>query len=944
MYLGSSVPHITKDGLQGIQEPLRELYPDSATLLSGNAGIDSWLSVWSNGILIENVDENGREVKRFFKIDALHYCAAVKFVSSTPSQQPLNGQNSLRFLPLDSPQARAQPIDMNPPIFASILRRTTGIKVLECHAFICKREAAANALVRCCFHAYADTMYAKQIGADVNNFANDINNNKSIRTPSETSTIKQPQMGDNQPMARRSKSFAALNESDDMAQIDAWQAREGQFNRVNGHIEQQQSMTSQSSRQKSMNEGYATNCDNNNLEIYQPNNELLRKQQKLSKSMHHINESQQQLYAAVNYKKSIMKDQMNDYDQTSASCINIPNGRWPYQDQQVPQAQPFYNPYASRVPSYPPQNLIDAANSGGTLKSIKSMAANSLASTLLRSKKNAKAMSMAQLNQDRIISFHQPHSNLATTMGGPMIMPPIPPMFLPNLPAHLMNGSQTMKVPSSRPMMPLVGPPMNFEAMTPKEMKKLLKKSAKYGIDPSEFGDNGLPILPLLPSPPQMLQSSNPQSKTGTMISQSMLSDIYNADMTDVASLHGLPPSSQRGSLMSMDPFDPNNQPVKPILVKPNPEFLKSKAGKKWIKQQKEFKKLLPPHLEGLPIIFGPPPIDALEPATLPNHNIPPPPPNFIPSMASQPGLPVMDSSGYYNPHPFYGQNGRASAASTLLRYSPQGKMLYENSNGINTEVDYSNRGNIMYGNGMMVHQPQTSMIHRQRDYISDNSSMVYGNNECGPDSHQRPYHIDNFKQSRLGRGDHMIEQSIISLGDENDYDDEEIEEGHTEYYRENKNHDQESESQSKIAKMSAGNSRVSGHITNNDGNYNRAQQIYDRNSIQHSNVTDDQSSLSSGIYKRGHINERAFSYSIRQEHKNGVSNSEYVNKNGSTAENDDFNLNHENQQHSNIYQNKSGNYYSNNNQSVPVNELTARLENQLSMKSFANSKSKSHM
>lgn len=43
------------------------------------------------------------------------------------------------------------------------MRRTTGIKVLECHAFICKREVAANALVRCCFHAYADSSYAKQV-------------------------------------------------------------------------------------------------------------------------------------------------------------------------------------------------------------------------------------------------------------------------------------------------------------------------------------------------------------------------------------------------------------------------------------------------------------------------------------------------------------------------------------------------------------------------------------------------------------------------------------------------------------------------------------------------------------------------------------------------------------------------------------------------------------
>ncbi|XP_053208373.1 uncharacterized protein LOC128392380 [Panonychus citri] len=239
MYLGSSVPHATKDGLQGIQEPLRDLYPESGLVDYGSAGIDSWISVWSNGILIENVDDSGREMKRFFPIESLHYCAAVRYVvipsisgqnnstnmstsgsgnnnttsspngvsvtsNSTQQQQqqqqhssgsssvlnPTSGHQSngtngvnhvnnspttltngdgdksydkvAKFLPLDSPFLRGAD-NGHPPLFACILRRTTGIKVLECHAFICKREPAANALVRCCFHAYADSMYAKQI-------------------------------------------------------------------------------------------------------------------------------------------------------------------------------------------------------------------------------------------------------------------------------------------------------------------------------------------------------------------------------------------------------------------------------------------------------------------------------------------------------------------------------------------------------------------------------------------------------------------------------------------------------------------------------------------------------------------------------------------------------------------------------------------------------------
>ncbi|XP_057651920.1 uncharacterized protein LOC130891295 [Diorhabda carinulata] len=158
LYLGSSVPQQTKDGLQGIQEPLQELYPDQGA--TGAKGIDSWLSVWSNGILLENVDENHKKITRFFPIESLHYCAAVRYVL-VPEKNTLHSPNP-RFLPLDSPFART-PNPTHPPLFAAILRRTTGIKVLECHAFICKREVAANALVRCCFHAYADSSYAKQV-------------------------------------------------------------------------------------------------------------------------------------------------------------------------------------------------------------------------------------------------------------------------------------------------------------------------------------------------------------------------------------------------------------------------------------------------------------------------------------------------------------------------------------------------------------------------------------------------------------------------------------------------------------------------------------------------------------------------------------------------------------------------------------------------------------
>ena len=150
LYLGSAVPHLSKEGLQGIQEPLRELYPECGVPGVGSVGpngttngstsggsngangcgIDSLISVWSNGILVENCDDYGREVRRFFPIESLHYCAAVRYFNlpDEPNNNSNGGRTTSKFLPLDSPFLRH--INSNhPPLFACILRRTTGIKV-----------------------------------------------------------------------------------------------------------------------------------------------------------------------------------------------------------------------------------------------------------------------------------------------------------------------------------------------------------------------------------------------------------------------------------------------------------------------------------------------------------------------------------------------------------------------------------------------------------------------------------------------------------------------------------------------------------------------------------------------------------------------------------------------------------------------------------------------
>uniref|UniRef100_A0A1I7Z1Q8 PID domain-containing protein n=1 Tax=Steinernema glaseri TaxID=37863 RepID=A0A1I7Z1Q8_9BILA len=155
LYIGSSVPTITKDGLQGIQQPLLDRYPVNEN--TETKGIDSWLSVYSNGLLIEYVEGEKKTETAFFPISSLHYCAAVRYADVRGYAVEGGG---VRFLPLDSPFAQ-MPDSNHPPIFAAIFRRTHGVKVLECHAFICTNEKAANALVRCCFFAYTDSMMLK---------------------------------------------------------------------------------------------------------------------------------------------------------------------------------------------------------------------------------------------------------------------------------------------------------------------------------------------------------------------------------------------------------------------------------------------------------------------------------------------------------------------------------------------------------------------------------------------------------------------------------------------------------------------------------------------------------------------------------------------------------------------------------------------------------------
>ena len=142
LYLGSSVPLDTVDGMDALQTPLRQRYVCSEELGDVN-GIDSWLKTYSTGVMLTPVADATSSI--WFPIQHLKMCAAVKCLESIVKSNPP------RFVAVDSNEASST---KHPPLFACVMRRTTGVKVLECHVFLCKSDRSALELVRSCVCAH----------------------------------------------------------------------------------------------------------------------------------------------------------------------------------------------------------------------------------------------------------------------------------------------------------------------------------------------------------------------------------------------------------------------------------------------------------------------------------------------------------------------------------------------------------------------------------------------------------------------------------------------------------------------------------------------------------------------------------------------------------------------------------------------------------------------
>ena len=140
LYIGSAVPLETSAGLEAIQLPLRERYPvDSEANIEG---IDAELTVTGHDLQLIYLSQSDTVIQ--FPISSLTLCAAVRCVETVNGA---TGEKLPKFVSLNDPLAKTAD-STRPAIFTAITRRSQGLKVLECHGFICGSPRDALALVK----------------------------------------------------------------------------------------------------------------------------------------------------------------------------------------------------------------------------------------------------------------------------------------------------------------------------------------------------------------------------------------------------------------------------------------------------------------------------------------------------------------------------------------------------------------------------------------------------------------------------------------------------------------------------------------------------------------------------------------------------------------------------------------------------------------------------
>lgn len=152
LYIGSAPPIETLKGIDALQEPLRQRYPNN---LEDVEGIDAVIRVLPAALEVKYIASN--EVVQF-PLDRLSICAGVRAVTVTDGT---TGETVRQFVPVNTVQQDSR----HPAIFAAIIRRSKGRQIAECHMFICNSTRDALHLVNAA--ATANMAFKKQKGQRV---------------------------------------------------------------------------------------------------------------------------------------------------------------------------------------------------------------------------------------------------------------------------------------------------------------------------------------------------------------------------------------------------------------------------------------------------------------------------------------------------------------------------------------------------------------------------------------------------------------------------------------------------------------------------------------------------------------------------------------------------------------------------------------------------------
>lgn len=151
-YLGSAMLTKATTGLGVIQKPLREKYFALMKSADSKLGQEIWVRVNPSGItLVFPSVHSGEPMEDFYEISSIHFVEAVHFVTIKQKNKkyqcafvPIENNNNANassdklFVPLEKKFKHLTKIS-HPPMLACVMRRTTGVKAVDCHIFVFSR-------------------------------------------------------------------------------------------------------------------------------------------------------------------------------------------------------------------------------------------------------------------------------------------------------------------------------------------------------------------------------------------------------------------------------------------------------------------------------------------------------------------------------------------------------------------------------------------------------------------------------------------------------------------------------------------------------------------------------------------------------------------------------------------------------------------------------------